>query len=98
MDTDNFEYYRNEIFKFIQKEIVPKYPEIESCTMHILPEYMAKDVEYIFGYKKNILRAISRKQKSVEILDREINHLLMDFCEDIGEEYYWLHILTIFKQ
>lgn len=55
MNSDNFEKYREEIYKFIKEEIVPKYPEIESCTMHILPkEFINTDVEYIFKIKSNL--------------------------------------------
>ena len=65
--------------------------------MHIFPKEIAYDIELIFEYKKNIFRSIFRKQKSLEEIDKEINKLLMDFCEKMGEEYYWLHILFIFK-
>lgn len=45
----------NKILKYIQKEIVPEYPEIESCTMHNLPkEFNSKDVEFIFKIKFNL--------------------------------------------
>lgn len=28
----------DDILKYIQEEIIPKYPEIESCNLHVLPE------------------------------------------------------------
>lgn len=93
MNKEKFPEYRNKVYKYIQEEIVPKNDEIESCNMHILPEYIDFDVEYIF----NIKRKRFRKQKSHEEWGREIRSLLSDVCEQMGEEFYYLHIFIIIK-
>ena len=96
MNTEKFPEYREKVFQYIQNEILPKYPEIELCSMHVLPSYIDKDVEYIFRIKSRF--SLFRKQKSLNELDDEIYVLLSNYCEDINIHYYILHILTIFKE
>ena len=38
----------DEILKYIQEEIIPKYDELELCSMHVLPKSLDKNIEYIF--------------------------------------------------
>ncbi len=94
MNSDNFEYYRNEIFKFIQNEIVPKYPEIESCSMENYPNHLDWDVGFIF--KQNIDNADLKNFKSRNVLEREIRSLLYNYCNKIDAADYYLFILPIF--
>lgn len=95
MNTEKFPEYREKVFQYIQEEILPKYSEIELCSMHVLPSYIDNDVEYIFRIKHRF--SIFRKQKSLEELDKEIYELLANYCDEMGERHYILHILTIFK-
>jgi len=95
MNTEKFPEYREKVFKYIQEEILPKYTEIELCSMHVLPSYIDKDVEYIFRIRRRF--SIFRKQKSLGELNNEIYELLSNYCDEMGERGYILHILTIFK-
>lgn len=96
MNTEKFPEYREKVFHYIQNEILPKYPEIELCSMHVLPSYMGKDVEYIFKIKKRKFNFLI-KQKSIKDWEDEFYYLLHDCCEKMGEPYYYYMILTIFK-
>lgn len=89
MKNEKFPEYRNKVYKYIQEEIVPKYDEIDACNMHILPEYVTWDVEYIF----TLTTDLSDRQKF--ILKRKIDWSLVDFCDSFYG-FYFVNIIIIF--
>ncbi len=69
----------NKIYEYIQKEIIPKYSELEFCTMHKLPEEVINtDVEYIFKINSTLNRI------DINILKRNI---LMDLNSIFGNDF-----------
>ncbi len=89
MNTEKFPEYREKVFQYIQKEILPKYPEIESCNMHVLSEYMNDDVEYILKLTKDL----SDREKYY--LKRNLDNDLVNFCDSF-DSFYFIRILIIF--
>ncbi len=63
-----------------------KYDEIESCNMHILPEYVDLDVEFIF--KLNSYLDVPQK----EYLNNKIKRDLINFSI-LFDKFYFLKIL-----
>ncbi len=80
MNTEKFPEYREKVFQYVQKEIIPKYDEIEECKLHIFPQYMDRDIELIFKVDPNL--------KNI----RELNYnLVLDiskFCEEYVDFHY----------
>ena len=46
-DENKYPEYREKVYNFINSTIIPKYSEIKSCTMHVLPNVVNADVEYL---------------------------------------------------
>ena len=68
----------DEILKYIQEEIIPKYDELELCSMHVLPkEFINTDVEYIFKIKSNLNRIDLNNLK---------RNILMDVRSSFGKD------------
>lgn len=40
--------YLEELYSYINNEMIPKYEGLEECTMHFLPDELKPDVEFIF--------------------------------------------------
>lgn len=48
-DENKYPEYREKVYNFINSTIIPKYSEIKSCTMHVLPNVVNADVfNYFF--------------------------------------------------
>lgn len=89
----NFYDYREKILGYAQKELVSKFPEIQSCDMRILPEHSDWDIDLIFLREDK--HSIFRKMKDDITLEKEIRKALLSYCKEIGAEEYYLFIYII---
>lgn len=90
MNTDKFPEYREKVFEYIQNEILPKYPEIKSCNMHILPSEVNRDIEFIFFIQSQL------NDKDLIKLQNSIDKDLFNFCQSF-EKVYFLKMFIILK-
>ena len=90
MNTEKFPEYREKVFQYIQDEILPKYPEIESCTMHVLPSEINRDIEFIFFIHSQL------NDTDLFKLEDSISKNLFNFCQSF-EKLYFLKIFIILK-
>ncbi|MBQ6351107.1 MAG: hypothetical protein IJI42_09290 [Methanobrevibacter sp.] len=77
----------NGILKYIQEEIVPKYPEIESCTMHVLPGSLDKNIEYIFKLNS------SMSENEFWRLWADVDFEIHKFYDDLNLNFDFITIL-----
>lgn len=84
MNTEKFPEYREKVYNFIKSEIVPKYPEIKSCNMHVLPDIVNKDVEYLLELSEFLTKTESDSLK--DSLDEELEAFCVSFEDDFFSE------------
>ena len=81
-DENKYPEYREKVYNFINSTIIPKYSEIKSCTMHVLPNIVNADVEYLLE-----LSVFLTKIKSDSLKDK-IDGELKEFCSSIDEKFF----------
>ena len=96
-DINDVLIYREKIYKFVQEKIIPKYSQITSCDMEILPEDSAWDIDLRFLQEDDIslFKVVFKGWKDNVTLEKEIRKALMSFCKEIGAEEYYLFISMI---
>lgn len=88
---DDYKKYREEVYKYIQEEIVPKYPEIDSSSLHILPRVINKDSEVIFKINSNM------ENKEIKYLEKNIKSDLFEFCDKLDDVYCLRMVIVLSK-
>ncbi len=91
IDESKYPEYREKVYNFIKSEIVPKYPDIESCTMHVLPKELIANVEFIF----NLNHILSKEELSR--LQWDVEHELYAFVKSLNiNGPYMTRVILIF--
>ncbi|WP_407413787.1 hypothetical protein [Methanobrevibacter sp.] len=81
-----------DIFRYIQSEIIPKYDDLIDCHMYKLPEKVNVDVEYIFKLKGPL------QKQEFEDLRNNVYGAIDNYCDEINEPYYILKILIVLSE
>lgn len=84
---NNSKYY-DELYSYAKNDIVPKYGELLSCTLQVLPEGFFITFEFIFKIKENI------SEKQFNKLGKTISHELYHFCKKFGVENKFIVVLS----
>ena len=89
MNTEKFPEYREKVFQFINDEILPKYPEIKSCNMHVLPGVVNRDVEYLLELSEFLTNVES------DSLNDSISKDLEEFCTSFEDNFFFEILLIL---
>jgi len=90
LSNEKFKIIREELYEFINLELINKYDEIGYCTMYESSKLVNWDVEFIF--KLNSHLSINEKNN----LERKIfNDLRLFLDESFNFPQYWIIILII---
>lgn len=91
--------FSEEVLKYLNTKILPKYFELESCSLHFFPDYMNKSFEYIFKYNsKRKLSNFMKKPKNIKTLNKEIGKEIIDYSKSKNKDYFFLYVQLIFKE
>lgn len=91
IDETKYPEYREKVYNFINTTIIPKYPEIKSCKMHVLPKELIANVEFIF----NLNRSVSGDELSQ--LKWNVEHDLYPFVDSLNiDGPYMTRVILIF--